>query len=228
MALQETVTFRDVAVELSEEEWKCMDPVQKDLYKDVTLENFSHLLSLGLVISKPDIIFLLEQGKEPWTVTNYMTRPWHPGVASRGDAVPQQGLLEIESFKKEEVKSFQCCDLEDSNGMDDWACRDQFERRPWSQECHLKPVEIPYGSMPAFKPRTSVALLHQSHRTREKALEGCGKAFSRAPPLMQHQKTPAAEKPFKCKECGKAFGRASHLVQHQRIHTGLPGFDSSF
>lgn len=124
------MTFRDVAVELSEEEWKCMDPAQKDLYKDVTLENFSHLLSLGLVISKPDVIILLEQGKEPWIVTNYMTRPWHPGVASRGDGVPQQGRLEIESFKKEEVKSFQRCGLEDSHGTDNRAHRDQFERRP--------------------------------------------------------------------------------------------------
>lgn len=41
------MTFRDVVVELSEKEWKCMDPAQKDLHKDVTLENLSHLLSLG-------------------------------------------------------------------------------------------------------------------------------------------------------------------------------------
>ncbi|XP_029335596.1 zinc finger protein 565-like [Mus caroli] len=78
MAHQGTMTFGVVAVELFEE-WRCMEPAQRDLYRNVTLKNFSYLVSLGLVIFKPDVIFLLEQGKEPWTVTNYMTHPWHPG-----------------------------------------------------------------------------------------------------------------------------------------------------
>lgn len=48
----------------------------------------------GLVIFKPDVVFLLEQGKEPWTVTNYMTNPWHPDLKTKCERVPRKGLFE--------------------------------------------------------------------------------------------------------------------------------------
>ncbi|XP_075455117.1 zinc finger protein 583-like [Ascaphus truei] len=62
----EPVPFDKVAIYFSKDEWDYLKEEQKDLYKDVMMENYQALRSLGCVNVKPEIISMMEQGEEPY------------------------------------------------------------------------------------------------------------------------------------------------------------------
>uniref|UniRef100_A0A8C2S690 KRAB domain-containing protein n=1 Tax=Capra hircus TaxID=9925 RepID=A0A8C2S690_CAPHI len=68
------ITFRDVVIEFFLHEWEFLNPLQKKLYCIVMMENYSNVVSIGHFISKPHIIVLLEEERDPWMVMKEETR----------------------------------------------------------------------------------------------------------------------------------------------------------
>uniref|UniRef100_A0A8C5PF00 KRAB domain-containing protein n=1 Tax=Leptobrachium leishanense TaxID=445787 RepID=A0A8C5PF00_9ANUR len=55
----------DVAVYFSQEEWDCLKEEEQELYRDVMMENYQTLCSLGRINGIPALISAMERGEEP-------------------------------------------------------------------------------------------------------------------------------------------------------------------
>ncbi|KAM4694484.1 vomeronasal type-2 receptor 26-like [Discoglossus pictus] len=58
--------FDEVAVYFSKEEWDCLTEEDKELYKEVMMENYQNLMFVGRLNMKPTVISMIEQGEEPY------------------------------------------------------------------------------------------------------------------------------------------------------------------
>lgn len=236
--LQGSVSFKDVTVDFTREEWQQLDPAQKALYRDVMLENYCHLISVGFHMTKPDMICKLEQGKELWTTEkifqsqSYLEEDWKA----------EDVLVKFKEYQDRHSRSVISINhkrliKERSNIWGKTFTIDKnriiskttlHEYKPDGKVLkdiselvirNISPVREKFSESNVWEK----SLLYTKHEKIHAAVNLCKqteRSLSGKQELIQHRKVQTPEQPFEHNECEKPFLMKGMLLTHTRAHGG--------
>uniref|UniRef100_A0A8C5RWP7 Uncharacterized protein n=1 Tax=Laticauda laticaudata TaxID=8630 RepID=A0A8C5RWP7_LATLA len=244
---QNCMSFEDIAIFFSEEEWALLNPDQKLLYREIMLENARNVTCLGEWWEKEDSkkemvenlpVVKNEIGEKMFQFQRRVRSPEENHLNEEPEKAlafhhADNNVLLAEKNHQETGMCPGCGKiLKEESGLCGNCRRHpikaQPENREWAFPFTLNQNILFGGKLckgvkwdESFS-QSSHFSNHQKSHVPENPYQCmvCGKNFHQKSQLMTHERIHRGEKPHACTECGKSFIRRSYLTSHRRIHSG--------
>ncbi|XP_029448417.1 zinc finger protein 2-like [Rhinatrema bivittatum] len=235
LTFQDPVTFEDIAVSFSQEEWEDLGDRQKELYQDVMKENYQTLISLGtssLPIT-PDIISHMERREELYIRDEPGSEERETGRSSCSAEtnVPQNTNTEKHRWEftaNPEGNKMPSANDREGSSYSNWVEKCENQCTPEKKQKHSLGASV--------KPRRQSSLcdicgmilcdpailkLHHGSYIEERpsSCSNYGESFIKKREPHEQAATHSIKMLFTCSECGDSFDSQGALVQHEKIHS---------
>ncbi|XP_075049113.1 uncharacterized protein LOC142109020 [Mixophyes fleayi] len=221
-SVQTPTDFEHIAVYFSKEEWGFLEEEQREIYRQVMMDNYQTICTLGYQSKKPNLISSIEQGIDP--ILTDMEKQAKTPDASRYQVdelytslFTPDGLAVEGIHLRDDLEEDSRIPLNEYGGL---STKRQYNFRD------RVPVEYSIfydDEIRELKPHKSLPIKTSSGKLEPKVFgpyscSECGKKYSQKATLVKHQKLHTGVSLFVCAMCDKCFTQRSNLMRHERSH----------